>query len=181
MERQHVAQTLSEKLRQTEWTHDTLAQEYDKIQKKIPREYRIQDVPEHVIREVLIEEMIKLSQDLPYTDDILRDIKSYKQSYQYYPDSQEPNFVEELSHKYEMGINYVQHTRKTPEEACNRDFFELAPHQIFLKQWMSPYTPYRSLLIFHGVGVGKTCSGITIAENFKDIAQDKKKRIIVLA
>mgnify|MGYP001294891013 CR=1 FL=1 len=181
MERQQVAQTLSEKLRQTEWTHDTLAQAYDKIQKKIPREYRVQDIPEHVIREVLVEEMITLSQDLPYTHDILQDIQHYKQNYQYYPDPKEPQFIEEISHKYEMGINYVHHSRKTPEEACNRDFFELAPHQIFLKQWMSPYTPYRSLLIFHGVGVGKTCSGITIAENFKDIAQEKKKRIIVLA
>ena len=42
-------------------------------------------------------------------------------------------------------------------------------------------TPYRSLLVFHGVGVGKTCSGISMAENFKDVYGKKDKRIIILA
>ena len=30
-------------------------------------------------------------------------------------------------------------------------------------------TPYKGLLLYHGVGTGKTCSAVTIAENFRDI------------
>lgn len=29
---------------------------------------------------------------------------------------------------------------------------------------MSPSTPYKSLFLFHGLGTGKTCSAIAIAE-----------------
>ena len=41
-------------------------------------------------------------------------------------------------------------------------------------------TPYNGLLLFHGVGVGKTCSSITIAEGFKDYLEEKKKKVYVL-
>lgn len=58
--------------------------------------------------------------------------------------------------------------------------FKLAPHQIFAKNFISPNTPYNGLLLFHGVGVGKSCTAITIAEQF---AGDKvfKKPCLVLA
>ena len=107
---------------------------------------------------------------------VLSKIADYKNNYQYYPDLKEPDFFKEISHKREFAITYIKNARRDLNDACNRDYFELAPHQIFLKQWISPHTPYRSLLIFHGVGVGKTCSGIQIAENFKGHMKDKKKR-----
>ena len=37
------------------------------------------------------------------------------------------------------------------------------------------------MLIFHGTGVGKTCSGVSIAENFRNEGKDKNKKIIILA
>lgn len=39
-------------------------------------------------------------------------------------------------------------------ERCQGEF-KLTPNQKFIKNFMSPLTPYRSLLIYHGVGVGK--------------------------
>ena len=70
---------------------------------------------------------------------------------------------------------------------CNKDFFKLTPNQIFLKNYMSPSTPYKSLLMYHSMGVGKTCAAITIAEQFKDIIKKQqhatssfKKKIFVL-
>lgn len=39
-------------------------------------------------------------------------------------------------------------------ERCQGDF-KLTPNQKFIKNFMSPLTPYRSLLVYHGVGVGK--------------------------
>ena len=41
---------------------------------------------------------------------------------------------------------------------------------------MNLFTPYRGLLLYHGLGAGKTCSSIAIAEGMKDT----KKIIIML-
>lgn len=123
----------------------------------------------------------KYFDDKPYDEDTIKEISDYKADFQYYPDIKEPTFVKQITHKKEMALNFVPKTLKTVEEKCNREFFELAPHQIFLKNLISKNSPYNGLLIFHGVGVGKTCSAVTIAENFKDSYKDIHKRIIILA
>ena len=69
-----------------------------------------------------------------------------------------------------------------PEEidpnACqNRgDDFELFPYQRFIRDYMSRYTPYRGILVYHGLGSGKTCTSIAVAEG----AQDERKVLIFL-
>ena len=45
---------------------------------------------------------------------------------------------------------------------------------------MNKESPYKSLLVYHGVGVGKTCSGLTIAENFRDIYSRPDRKIVIL-
>ena len=45
--------------------------------------------------------------------------------------------------------------------------FELLPHQKLIQEYLNIYTPYRGLLLYHGLGSGKTCSSITIAEGLK--------------
>ncbi len=47
------------------------------------------------------------------------------------------------------------------EDACATDHFALTPHQVFVKQFMRSYN---GLLLYHGVGTGKTCTAITVAE-----------------
>ena len=42
--------------------------------------------------------------------------------------------------------------------------FEVAPHQRFVRSFMSSATPYNSLLLFHGLGSGKTCAAMQVAE-----------------
>ena len=44
--------------------------------------------------------------------------------------------------------------------------FNLKPYQRMLSAYMSPKTPYSSLLLFHATGTGKTCTAITIARQF---------------
>lgn len=58
--------------------------------------------------------------------------------------------------------------------------FELTNTQLLLKNFMSSQSPYRGMLIFHGTGVGKTCTGITIAENIKQMVKNNKKKIYVI-
>jgi hypothetical protein len=50
--------------------------------------------------------------------------------------------------------------------AAAEKVFELTPVQRIVSRFLHPSTPYHSMLLFHGVGVGKTCSAVTIAENF---------------
>ncbi len=57
--------------------------------------------------------------------------------------------------------------------------FELSPTQRFIGRFLSPQSPYNSALLFHGVGVGKTCSGVTVAENF--LQMFPKKQVIIIA
>ena len=47
------------------------------------------------------------------------------------------------------------------------DDFSLLTHQKIVRDYMNVYTPYRGLLLYHGLGSGKTCSSIAIAEGFK--------------
>jgi len=51
----------------------------------------------------------------------------------------------------------------------------LLTHQKIVREYMNLYTPYRGLLLFHGLGSGKTCSSIAIAEGMKNA-----KKVIVM-
>ena len=52
-------------------------------------------------------------------------------------------------------------TRGTSEE------FSLLTHQRIVRDYLNLYTPYRGLLLYHGLGSGKTCTSIAIAEGMK--------------
>ena len=49
--------------------------------------------------------------------------------------------------------------------------FSLLTHQKIVRDYINIYSPYRGLLLYHGLGSGKTCSSIAIAEGIKN---DKK-------
>lgn len=67
-----------------------------------------------------------------------------------YPSINSPDFVDKISQKREFFKN-----RRKNGSFNNSDDFVLTNNQIFLKNFISPKTPYRSILLFHGVGVGK--------------------------
>jgi len=43
--------------------------------------------------------------------------------------------------------------------------FELQPYQKLVRDYLLIETPYRGLLVYHGLGSGKTCSAIAVAES----------------
>uniref|UniRef100_A0A6C0ITH0 Helicase ATP-binding domain-containing protein n=1 Tax=viral metagenome TaxID=1070528 RepID=A0A6C0ITH0_9ZZZZ len=51
----------------------------------------------------------------------------------------------------------------------------LLTHQKIVRDYMNLHTPYRGLLLYHGLGSGKTCSSIAIAEGMKHA-----KKVIVM-
>lgn len=61
------------------------------------------------------------------------------------------------------------------DDFAGKKTFQLLTHQKLVKDYMNVNTPYRGLLLFHGLGAGKTCSSIAIAEGLKST-----KRVIIL-
>ena len=110
-----------------------------------------------------------------------KEIQEYSKDFHYYPDINDKDFIKKITNKKEFYLHKIPREGKTIEDICDQSYFELQSHQLFLKNFFAENTPYNGLLIFHGVGVGKTCSGVSIAENFKDIYGDKNKKIIILA
>lgn len=47
------------------------------------------------------------------------------------------------------------------------DKFELRKYQKFVRDYLQFKSPYRGVLLFHGLGSGKTCSAVAAAENLK--------------
>jgi len=45
--------------------------------------------------------------------------------------------------------------------------FDLFNHQKLIRDYLNTNSPYRGILLFHGLGVGKTCASIAIAEGFR--------------
>ena len=79
------------------------------------------------------------------------------------------NFVTSLFGKYKKDLNEA-----AEKATCERDdsmVFEPMAHQKIVRDYISLYTPYRGLLLYHGLGSGKTCSSIAIAEGLKTLKQ----------
>lgn len=100
-----------------------------------------------------------------------------------YPSTDDPMFLQKLLRKQEFAENkqmsIADSIRKGIDPCKGSMGFELSPTQRFIGQYLSPKTPYMSALLFHGVGVGKTCSAITVAENYLEMFP--RKQVIIVA
>ena len=91
----------------------------------------------------------------------------------YYPHLDDPDFTIKISNNKEFlihkipdypVINNVKDFDIVSTKLCGQ--FDKMLYQHFISQYISYRTPYKSALLYHGVGVGKTCSAITISEAF---------------
>ena len=100
-----------------------------------------------------------------------------------YPDTEDPRFTEKLMQKQEFAENKqdsIAEQQKQGVNPCDPDKeFELTPVQRFVGRFLSPQCPYTSALLFHGVGVGKTCAAITVAENY--LRSYPRRQVIIVA
>ena len=83
---------------------------------------------------------------------------------------------------FEMKVEFQEDFEKQANNLCNKDF-ELANHQLFVKNFLSQYTPYNTLFLYHGLGTGKTCSAIGVSEEMRNYMKftGSTKRIIIVA
>jgi hypothetical protein len=102
-----------------------------------------------------------------------------------YPDPADPQFAARLYQKREFYearavVAGVADGMIDPcTSAAAEQVFELTPVQRLVSRFMHPLTPYMGLLLFHGVGVGKTCAAVTIAEQFLEAAPMSKVIVLV--
>lgn len=90
-----------------------------------------------------------------------------------YPSINDMDLQQKIVNKKEFQISS---SNQTIDEICTPQRFKLFPHQLFVRNFISPNTPYNNLLLFWSVGSSKSCGAIQIAEEHKN----QKRKIIVL-
>lgn len=96
-----------------------------------------------------------------------------------YPDTDDPNFIYRLLNKTEFADTASPPLDADTNPCESKEGFEVTPVQRFVANFMHPRTPYMSMLLYHGVGVGKTCAAIQAAEAYLDVFANRK--IIIVA
>ena len=104
-----------------------------------------------------------------------------------YPTTNDPFFSDKISNRREYEyMKYdgdIRDIEAFSNYLCENPIFELMPHQLFVRNFISRNTPYNSILLYHGLGSGKTCSAIGIAEEIREYAKQtgSSQRIMVVA
>ena len=102
-----------------------------------------------------------------------------------YPHLDDRQFQKKISVKKEFQYRYdgeIDDVSRKSEIVCKKKSRELFPHQEFIKRYISNDTPYNGMLLYHGLGSGKTCSAIGVTEalrTYSKYIQGFKKIMIV--
>ena len=92
------------------------------------------------------------------------------------------NFINSLFEPYKQEL--LEQDKKQGDSddpnnpnSCDKksDEFKALTHQKIVKDYINIFSPYRGLLLYHGLGSGKTCSSIGIAEGLKN-----NKEVIIM-
>ena len=101
-------------------------------------------------------------------DDFLGKYNYYKETRLNIPEGVYSNnrvqFIDEIRRRM-LGLKFKKDTA-TCDTDKDKDFVPLI-HQMIVMRYLNSYSPYRGLLLYHGLGSGKTCSSISIIEGMK--------------
>jgi hypothetical protein len=103
-----------------------------------------------------------------------------------YPSLNDPNFNIKIAEKKEFNETQYDgslHDIKEHADYLSKLKFEFSPHQMFVRNFLSFQTPYNSLLLYHGLGTGKTLASIGVCEEMRLYLKQLgiKKRILIVA
>ena len=119
--------------------------------------------------EILLDRMPKPSED---TSTIIK-------SSTYYLNNREIfiNSINSLFEPYKQQLIQEDNDPDNPNHSCDKKTGDFKPltHQKIVRDYINLYTPYRGLLLYHGLGSGKSCSSIGIAEGLKN-----NKQVIIM-
>ncbi len=106
-----------------------------------------------------------------------------------YPLPNDPELLSKIYKKREFYYNRVPKRNKLTEyediekyRAANCKAGEIEPReqQIIIPNYINPNTPYKGVILIHGVGSGKTMTAIRVAEQFKEQVKKYNTKIYVL-
>lgn len=125
--------------------------------------------------------------DMPLKDETM---ELMKKNYSH-PEQDDPNIQYKLYKKREYYYNKIPNRPEITDDTeysiikdyrdntCARPF-TLHKHQGMLSNVINPDTPYKGIIVYHGLGSGKTCVGVAIAEKFKPMVQKYNTKIYIL-
>jgi superfamily II DNA or RNA helicase len=134
-----------------------------------------------LLKKELIERKCLEEQDIKTNDN------EKSQTIMLYPNLNDVNFNIKIAEKKEFNDTKYDGTIhkniKDYADMLAKADFELSPHQMFVKNFMSSQTPYNSLLLYHGLGTGKTLSAIGVCEEMRNYMKQMgiTKRIMIVA
>ena len=85
------------------------------------------------------------------------------------------NFINSLFEPYRKEVQENTESISCDNIGKTSSNFSLLTHQKIVRDYINLYTPYRGLLLYHGLGSGKTCTSIALAEGMKN-----SKRVIIM-
>jgi hypothetical protein len=116
-----------------------------------------------------------------------KELENFSKNYKdLYPNLLDPLFNIKILQKREFNnLIYnkdIQDVNIEGDNLCNSKF-ELSLHQKFVRNYLSFLTPYNNLLLYHGLGTGKTCSAIGVCEEMRKYMKQLgiKKKILIIA
>ena len=126
-----------------------------------------------------------LSSESPLPEKTFNSEKAKEYDY-LYPSIEDSDFSVKIANKKEFGdyrYDGTIHNVVDQSEIECKSSFEIMPHQQFVKNFLSLQTPYNSLLLYHELGSGKTCTAIGVTEEMraymKQIGGIRRKILIV--
>ena len=106
-----------------------------------------------------------------------------------YPEPDDPELLGKIFKKREFyyyrvpqrdKMNTYEQVQKYRDVNCPKGEIDPREQQSILPNFMSPNTPYKGVILMHGVGSGKTMTAIRIAEQFKDQVKKYNTKIYVI-
>ena len=103
-----------------------------------------------------------------------------------YPDQNDPLFNLKIASKKEFADTKYNGTVSNVAERADIECaapFEILPNQQFIKNFLSPETPYNGMILVHELGTGKTCSalGVTEQARIQSKMTSNAKKILIIA
>ena len=156
----------------------------DDVIQKEPSQYKLERSPEETQREKVVikpntvnipeiekatstrKQISTISSLRPAEVDVPEDI--YVNAPVHYLDNREM-FIRSLNLKLKKDFKFADQDEESVISCDSKsdERFALLSHQKIVKYYLNIFTPYRGLLLYHGLGAGKTCASIAIAEGLK--------------
>lgn len=138
--------------------------EQRKPQKRMTKRIDVTKRPKTEVANVSLNESMKLK--LPQKDDM---IVMKKPSYYMNNRQVFTQYINKIFAPHREELNKSESTFSC-DSLDRSEEFKLLIHQRIVRDYLNIYTPYRGLLLYHGLGSGKTCSSIAISEAYNGLS-----------